>query len=753
MNASRVESSHEQAMPSKPLRIRIGGMTCGSCVARVERALNATPGVVQARVNLTTQIATIDLAETRPEPGDLIDAIRRAGYQGEPLRERDEVSTGPLPAEAARQGQQWRAFIQAAVIVILVIGLHLLAPPTPSGELGGHIWPRAIQAVLCVALLCSAAGLPILRGGVRAVVGGAPDMDLLISMGVSVAFVSGTVSLFVPTVEGAYFPTVAMILAFINLGRYLEIRAKRDASSAISALIRRMPTTAQVVTQDGTEEVPIEQIGPGQRVRIASDQIVPVDGLVIEGEAAVDESAVTGESMPRRRVVGDDLVAGSLVREGLLTIEATRVGAESTMGRIIRAVEDAQSGKTKMQRIADRVASVFVPIVMGLALATFVGTLVVTDPGTATAIATAINRAVAVLVIACPCAMGLATPTAVLVATGSAALQGILVRDAAALEAAGRIDTMLLDKTGTLTTGSPTVKEVFDEPVGPVTRDARQVIQLAASAEQHSQHPLARAIVAKAREWNLPLDDPTDFSNAPGLGVCAKLDGRTVRVGSATFLRESGVDLSTVEERLLLLTTDGQSAILVAVDEVCAGLIGAADQIRPDASPAVEGLSELGVHLAMVTGDHARTAAAVAGAIGIGEVHAEMSPEAKLRAVRTQHQAGKRVAFVGDGINDAPALAAADVGITFGSATDVAASAADITIIHDDLKKLATIIALARRSVRIIKQNLFWAFFYNVIAIPLAATGKVPPGLAAAAMMFSSISVVLNSLRLRTHNS
>ena len=734
-------------MASKTLRVRIEGMTCGSCVARVEGALEATPGVAQARVNLTTRIATIELAETRPEPGDLIDAIRRAGYQGQPLGESEAASTDPGGAEAAQLGKQWRAFIQAAVTAILIVGLQLFAPPAPSGEPGGHIWPRAIQAILCVALLCSSAGLPILLGGVRAVVRRIPDMDLLISMGVSVALVFGAVSLFVPSLAGAYFPTVAMILAFINLGRYLETRAKRDASSAISALVRRMPTTAQVVTPNGTEEVPLELIVPGQHVRIACDQIVPVDGRVITGQAAVDESAVTGESMPRRRGVGDDLVAGSLLREGLVTIEATRVGADSTMGSIIRAVEEAQSGKTEMQRIADRVAGVFVPIVMGLALLTFVGTLVVTDAATATAI----NRAVAVLVIACPCAMGLATPMAVLVATGSAALQGILVRDAAALEAAGRIDTMLLDKTGTLTTGSPTVTEVFDEPVGPATRDAKQGIQVAASAEQYSQHPLARAIVAKAREWNLPLDEPTNFSNAPGLGVCATLDGRTVRVGSALFLRESGIDLSTIEERLLLLTTDGQSAILVAVDGVCAGLIGAADQIRADALPAVEGLSDLGVHSAMVTGDHARTAAAVAGAIGIGEVHAEMTPEAKLGVVRTLQQAGKRVAFVGDGINDAPALAAADVGITFASATDVAASVADITIIHDDLELLATVIALARRSVRIIKQNLFWAFFYNVIAIPLAATGTIPPGLAAAAMMFSSISVVLNSLRLRTH--
>lgn len=447
-----------------------------------------------------------------PDRQSLIEAVRQAGYDADTFRAGDAAASGLDRTHVEKLRQQKQALWQAIAVAGPVMALHWLAPMLQSHDSGGHVWPHSIQALLCTMLLLSSAAAPILAGGFRAIIHRSPNMELLISLGVGAAYLSGVVNLMRGGPDAAEFDAAAMILAFINLGRYLELRAKHHAASAISALARRMPATAQQVTPDGIHEVRIERIEPGDRIRVAQDTVVPVDGRVVAGEGAVDESPVTGESMPHHRRVGDAVVAGSVLREGLLTIEATRVGAESTMGRIIRAVEEAQSGKTRMQRIADRVAGVFVPIVIVLAVVTLVGThgLMGLDW------ATALQRAVAVLVIACPCAMGLATPTAVMVAGGAAALDGILIRDAAALEAAGRIDRLFLDKTGTLTTGSPTVQEVIGLALG-----GDEVLRLAGSAELFSQHPLARALVAEAKRRNLSLTEPSEFESRAGQGVRA----------------------------------------------------------------------------------------------------------------------------------------------------------------------------------------------------------------------------------------
>jgi len=720
-------------------------MTCGSCVARVERALQSVSGVRQARVNLTTETATVDLRDASVERAALILAVRAAGYDADTIRPADRTGTGIERTHDARLREQKQALGQAVSLAVPILALDWLGPTLTSREIGGGVWPVAIQALLTALLLCSSAGGPILVGGLRALIHRSPNMDLLISLGVSVAFVSGVVSLFVSGLGHVHFHAVAMILGFINLGRYFELRARRDTTTAVAALARRLPRTAQRVTPSGVDEVPVEQVRAGDRLRVAQDTVIPVDGRVVGGEAAVDESAVTGESVPKARQAGDLVTAGSVVREGLLTIEATRVGAESTLGRIIRAVEEAQSGKTRLQRIADRVAGVFVPIVVAFALLTLALTLWLSDSG----LAAALHRAVAVLVIACPCAMGLATPTAVLVATGTAALRGILVRDAAALEAAGRVSMMLLDKTGTLTTGAPEVTEIQSAGAEEDAGDASRVLQLAASVEQYSQHPLARAIVAAARRAGLALSEPSSFTNHPGRGARAEIDGTTMLVGSAALVARAGVDCTAFRERLRGMAQAGRTVVLVAADNECIGLISLADTARPGAAAAVKGLSDLGLAIAMITGDDRSTAEAVAASIGIVDVRAELSPEAKREEVIARQKSGARVAFVGDGINDGPALTAADVGVTLATATDVAAGAADVIIVHDDLGRLVELVVLARRSVRIIKQNLFWAFFYNLIALPLAAAGKVPPGYAAAAMMASSVSVVLNSLRLR----
>ncbi len=717
-------------------------MTCGGCIARVERALLSVPGTLQARVNLTTETAAIDVGEPPPTRAALTQAVRNAGYDTDTVRPTDREATSLDRTHAARLREQKQALGQALSAGVPIMALHWLAPVLQSSGRGGQVWPAAVQALLCALLLWSSAGAPILVGGLRALIHRSPNMDLLIALGVTAAFTAGVVSLLTAAEHPTHFHTAAMILIFINVGRYIETLARRDAASSISALVRRMPTTAQLITDAGLREVSVERLRVGDRVRVAQGAIAPVDGRIIEGSASVDQSAVTGESMPVAKRCGDDVPAGSIVSDGLLTLEATRVGDESSIGRIIRAVEEAQSGKTRMQRLADQVAGVFVPIVILAALGTLGLTTLVTGGG----LTVAIDRAVAVLVIACPCAMGLATPTAVLVATGSAALRGILVRDAPALEASGRIDAMLLDKTGTLTTGRPAVDIVVavdDEP------DAiGDVIRLAASAEQYAQHPLARAIVAHARSLELELDEPDGFTNDPGRGVEARFQDDIIRVGSAAFLISRGIDAAAAAT-LTNGMPAGQSVVWVAKNQRCVGAVSIRDKARSDAPAAVDAIRALGIAPAMITGDHSAAAAAVAADLGIDDVHVEMTPEGKREEVARRRRLGQRIAFVGDGINDAPALAEADVGITFASATDVAAGAADITILHDDLGKLADVVTLGRRSVRIIKQNLFWAFAYNAIAIPLAAAGKVPPYYAAAAMMVSSVTVVLNSLRLR----
>lgn len=729
---------------NEPVRLRVEGMTCGGCVARVERALQSVPGVAQARVNLSTQLATIELNGQPVSATQLIEAVRGAGYDAEPLRPGDGARQALDKDHVERLRRQKQAMWQAIAVALPVMAIHWLASIISSHQAGGHVWPHAIQGLLTGLLLASSAGAPILVGGLRAALHRVPNMDLLITLGVTTAFVAGVVNVLGGRPDAADFHAAAMILAFINVGRYLEIRAKHGASSAVASLARRMPTMALLVTESGTEKVPVERIRPEDLVRIPADHVIPVDGEVIEGEAAVDESSLTGESVPRRRTKEDRVAAGTLVQEGVLTVRATRVGADSTIGRIVRAVEAAQSGKTQLQRVADRVAGVFVPIVVVLAFATLLLThWMAPELGWGEAV----QRAVAVLVISCPCAMGLATPTAVMVVTGRAAELGILVRDVAALERAGMVREILLDKTGTLTSGRPRLAEIVPVMGTDTTKvEADEVLRVAASVEQFSQHPLARAIVQEAKQKGIELEIPLNFESRPGAGVRASLAIGPVVVGSASFLREHGIAIPLKDS-----SNDQAEGTLVGivVGGRLLGWIELVDTLRPHSRQAVEELSRLGVNATLLTGDQRAVANAVAKQAGIQEVVAEVGPVQKSEIVRERRQSGRAVAMVGDGINDAAALAEADVGITFASATDVAIGAAAITIVHEDLMRLPQIVELARQSVRIIRQNLFWAFFYNVLAIPLAALGRVSPGVAAAAMMFSSISVVLNSLRLR----
>lgn len=727
----------------QPIRLRIEGMTCGGCVSRVERALREVQGVESVAVNLAAESATIQPTDSGCSTSELIASIRAIGYDAEPFRPGNSDGQTIDRTGLERLRQQRQAFVHALTTGIPIIALFWLAPKLQSSATGGHVWPTALQAILCTVLLLSAAGMPILAGGFRAIIHRSPNMDLLIAMGVTVAYVSGVVSLVFAREHPTHFHAVAMILCVINLGRYIELKARRSAAGAIASLAQSTPTTANLVTEEGVKEVPIDRISKGDKVKVFQDMTIPVDGRVIEGQSAVDESALTGEPLPTKRAVGDMVPCGGIVREGLIVVEATRVGAESTMGRILRAVEEAQSGKTRMQRIADRVAGVFVPIVIVVGTATLVLSL-----ANGIGWSEALRRTVAVLVIACPCAMGLATPTAVMVATGTAASLGILVRDAAALEALARIDVMLLDKTGTLTSGMPEVTEIvaLDSQSSALGEDG--LLKLAASAELHAQHPIARTIVAKASEMHLDPIEPSKFESFPGEGVRAETEDVVVHAGSLGFVEDAGVDLSDVRETIDRLAASAQTVVAIAKDKVAVGVIAVRDRTRPEAKNVVGALAKLGVRVAMITGDGPATARSVADELGMTEVEARRTPTQKQESVNRYRDKGHCVAFVGDGINDAPALAAADVGVSFGSASDLAVGASDIAIIHPTLERLPRSIELARFSVRIIKQNLFWAFCYNVLALPLAATGRISPGIAAAAMMASSVSVVLNSLRL-----
>lgn len=736
---------------ARKTRLRIEGMTCGGCVDRVERALRNVTGVTEAQVNLSSGIATVEFGEQTATPRALIQAVRDAGYDAEAARPAARERTSLERTQQRALQQQKQATAQAIGLGIPIILLHWLAPTLVSTEAGGAIWPAALQALLSAMMLISPAGAPILAGGMRAVWHRSGNMDLLVSLGVTAGFVASVAMLFSGHAHESHFHAVAMILAFINVGRLLEMRARRDTSSAVSALARRMPTTALVVTDGEVKTVSVDDLEPGDRVRVAQDAVVPVDGTVVEGEADINQSAVTGESVAVVRRTGDEVVAGTTVQAGLIVVSATRVGSDSTMGRMIRAVEEAQSGKTRMQRIADRVAGVFVPVVVTLAVLTVLWVALISELGWSQAL----MRGVAVLVIACPCAMGLATPTAVMVATGQAALKGILVRDAAALEATGRCDNILFDKTGTLTLDEPVVDRVVVLPnieTGTESRsdnDEDSLLAWAAAAEQDAQHPIARAIVKAAKGRGVTIAQAESFSSSVGGGVTAQVEEHRVSLGSIDFLESNQIDLARAKERIDDIAATGRTVVGVAVDGECIGVLGLANAVRPEAAEAVRRLKELGLDSAMLTGDHAATAERIGRQIGISDVHAGMSPEHKLEEIHRRREQGRKVAFVGDGINDGPALAGADVGITLASATDVAIGAADITIVHDDLTRIPDAIRLARRAVRIIKQNLFWAFFYNVAALPLAMTGTIGPGIAAAAMMFSSISVVLNSLRLR----
>ena len=742
--------------------LTVGGMTCASCVVHIEKALNGVEGVASASVNLATERATVEYHRGVAGIGDLRHAVEDAGYSvvGAAGDEYTELAT---PREQAVLRRKFTVSLAVAAAI-----MAMMAVPALSSGL-----PFRVD-VLLVALATPVqfwAGRQFYTGAWGALKHGSSNMNTLIAVGTSVAyFYSVAVTLFHEASFFAgfgpetYFDTSTAIIGLVLVGRYLESRAKGRASNAIKALMSLQARTALVV-RDGQEvELLIEDVVPGDRVLVRPGQKVPVDGEVVDGGSWVDESMLTGESAPIEKSPGALVFGATTNTTGSFTFKATKVGSDTVLAQIVRLVEEAQGSKAPIQRLADLIASYFVPAVIGVAALVFVVWYIV---GPEPTYVYAMLTAVAVLIIACPCAMGLATPTAIMVGTGRGAENGILIRSAEALERAHKIQVVVLDKTGTLTAGAPKVTDVVTSGVS-----EDELLRLVASAEHASEHPLGAAIVEAAREQGLALAEALGFQSIPGYGLEAGIDGIGLVIGNVALMRQRGLPVNGFDEKATELSRQGKTATLVAIDGEVRGVVGIADAVRPWAREAVKSLQGQGLEMVMLTGDNRATAEAVAGELGIERVVAEVLPADKAAHVRALQSEGRTVvAMVGDGINDAPALAQADVGIAIGTGADVAMEAADITLVSGDLRAVATGIALSKATMRTIRQNLFWAFAYNVALIPVAAgvlyplfsAGGVPdwlqpvlgefgflnPILAAAAMAVSSVTVVANSLRLR----
>lgn len=714
------------------LVLQIGGMTCASCVARVEKALMPVPGVLAAHVNLANERATLRLLSGVPVAA-LKAAVSRAGYTATEL--------GDMQPQVSQRQADWWPTAVSATLTLPLIAPMLLAPLGIDWMLNGW-WQLALATVVQFWL-----GGRFYRAGWKALRAGTGNMDLLIALGTSAAYGLSVYELLRHTAHGMphlYFEASGAVITLVLLGKWLEGRAKRQTAQAIRALNALRPATARV-QRDGVEfELPVEQVVLGDLVLVRPGERVAVDGEVLDGRSHVDESLITGESLPIAKSAGAKVIGGSINAEGALTVRTLAVGAETTLARIVRMVESAQAGKAPIQRIVDRVSAVFVPVVLGLALLTLVGWVAATGDWEV-----ALMNAVAVLVIACPCALGLATPTAIMVGTGVAARHGILIQDAEALEVAHAVTVVAFDKTGTLTQGRPALLAVH--AAHGQARD--EVLRLAAALQRTSEHPLARAVLEQARTERLSVPSAQDARALPGRGVEAMVQGQDLVLGSSRLLRELGVQAGALADAARQLEQDGRSVSwLIRKDGGSAALLGLlafGDAVKPSARDAVSRLHELGVATVMLTGDNRGSAEVVARELGITAVHAEVLPGDKAEVVRQLHAAGQVVAMVGDGVNDAPALAAADVGIAMSTGTDVAMHTAGITLMRGDPRLVADALDVSRHTYAAIQRGLFWAFVYNVIGIALAAFGWLSPVVAGAAMAFSSVSVVGNALLLR----
>ncbi len=742
---------------TRNIDLAIEGMSCASCVRRLETALKAISGVVDATVNLATEKASVSYFVGATNPSDIEAAVARAGYKARSL-EAAGAADNESEAREQEMGKLRRSLMLAAVLTLPVfvieMGSHLV--PALHHFVVGTIGQQASWYLQFVAasLVLFGPGLRFFRKGVPALLRGAPDMNSLVAVGTAAAWSYSVVATFAADLlpvgtANVYYEAAAVIVTLILLGRFLEARAKGRTSEAIKRLVGLQAKTARLLRDGEVVEIPLDQVRSGDLVMVRPGDKIPVDGEVTEGSSFVDESMITGEPVPVAKSVGAEVVGGTINKSGSFTFRATKVGADTVLAQIIRLVEQAQGSKLPIQALVDKVTAWFVPAVMAAAATTFLVWLLF---GPEPAMTFALVNAVAVLIIACPCAMGLATPTSIMVGTGRAAEMGILFRRGEALQTLRDARVIALDKTGTLTRGRPELTDLV------VTDgfDRDEVLALVAAVEQRSEHPIAAAIVEAAKQAGLALGEATAFQATPGYGVLAHVDGRRVEIGADRLMAKIGLDVSALAIEAARLGDDGKSPLYAAIDGRLAAIVAVADRLKESTAEAIGELHGLGLEVVMITGDNRRTAQAIARQLGIDKVVAEVLPEGKVEAIRRLKEGGRPIAFVGDGINDAPALAEADVGLAIGTGTDVAIESADVVLISGDLRSVSNAIALSQATMRNIKQNLFWAFAYNASLVPIAAGMLYPvqgillsPILAAGAMALSSVFVLGNALRLR----
>ena len=765
LQAAVQAAGYDLVLPQVTQNFALTGMSCASCAANIESAVSSLPEVSAASVNLATEVLSVTYQPGAINEEIICQTVAEAGYQAQVLADQAGASQAQIQqeadqaaqAKASHQAALWRRFWQSAIFALPLLCLAMaemvgLTLPTWLSHRGGGQLFVSLQLALTLPILWL--GRSFFLNGFKHLVKGHPNMDSLVALGTSAAVaysLYSSIQVWLGDHHAAmslYYESAGVILTLVTLGKYFEARSKGQTSAAIQALIKLAPQEAQVLREGQEVTLPLDQVQVGDLVRVRPGQKIPVDGRVVEGQSWVDESMLTGESLPVAKKVGDQVVGASLNQQGSLIVETNKVGQDTTLAQIIHLVQAAQGSKAPIAQLADRVSAVFVPVVMTLALVAGLAWYLIGGQSWGFAL----TISIAVLVIACPCALGLATPTAIMVGTGKGAEQGILIKSGTALEMAHQVDAVVLDKTGTLTQGQPQVTDVL--PLTGWTPD--QLLALAAAAEVNSEHPLGQAIVAGARERELALPEVTDFQSLTGSGIQVRLDQATYYLGNRRLMQEQGLDLGQAEDQAAALAAGGKTPIYVANEHELLSLIAVADPLKATSPEAVRRLKAMGLQVIMLTGDNAKTAQALAAEAGIDQVISDVLPADKAQVVADLQAKGLKVAMVGDGINDAPALAQADVGLAIGRGTDVAIESADMVLMGSDLISVATAIKLSQATIRNIKENLFWAFAYNVLGIPVAmgvlhlfGGPLLNPMLAGAAMSFSSVSVIVNALRLR----
>ncbi len=729
---------------SDKAEFNVSGMTCAACANRVEKRLNKLDGVNKATVNFALESAAVDFNPDEVNVNEMKSAITKLGYKLEVKPDEQDASTDHRLQEIERQKKKFIiSFILSFPLLWAMVSHFSFTSFIYLPDMLMNPWVQLALATPVQFII----GGQFYVGAYKALRNKSANMDVLVALGTSAAYFY-SVYLSIQSIGSSehmtdlYFETSAVLITLIILGKLFEAKAKGRSSEAIKKLMGLQAKTATVV-RDGTEmKILIEEVVAGDIVYVKPGEKIPVDGEIVEGKSAIDESMLTGESIPVDKTIGDVVIGSTMNKNGFLKVKATKVGRDTALAQIIKVVEEAQGSKAPIQRVADQISGIFVPVVVGIAIITFVVWMVFVTPGD---FGGALEKMIAVLVIACPCALGLATPTSIMAGSGRSAEYGILFKGGEHLEATHRLDTVILDKTGTVTNGKPTLTDVivadgFNE---------NELLRLVGAAERNSEHPLAEAIVEGIKEKGIDLPNSETFEAIPGFGIESAVEGKQLLIGTRRLMKKFNIDIEEVSKSMEELEREGKTAMLIAIDKEYAGIVAVADTVKDTSKAAIVRLKKMGLDVVMITGDNTQTAGAIAKQVGIDHVIAEVLPEGKAEEVKKLQASGKKVAMVGDGINDAPALATANIGMAIGTGTDVAMEAADITLIRGDLNSIADAIFMSKMTIRNIKQNLFWALAYNALGIPIAALGFLAPWVAGAAMAFSSVSVVLNALRLQ----